>query len=389
METEVANWSADKKYFKTEKKELILENNRLLEHIIYQDVMNVVMHADVHNVLYANNSCLDNDNLSLELLKIGNDSLIELLISQDLEKNVVERTATVANSNVVTSKVYKLDSQPLSPRVKNNRDVHVDYLKVTQEHTKTLWDIVKQARALKPLDNALDYAYVKHYVLNTNTKLVCASCNECMFDVILDLYVRDYLNDVNVHVKANFVKSKSAKSNKKKIWKPTSKVYTNDGYSWKPTRRIFTIDGNTCPLTRIISTTVVPPRKSTLTTIVKQTKPSSNKSRKLKDIINVVSNIKSKTVGKSKKHFHKPKVKDTNQEKLYLLHVDLYGPMREESINRKKYILVIIDDYSRFKNVRTDTKIEFVNQTLKDYYENIRIIHQTSVARTTQQNGIV
>nr|GEY18309.1 hypothetical protein [Tanacetum cinerariifolium] len=73
-------------------------------------------------------------------------------------KNVVERTATVANSNVVTSKVYKLDFQPLSPRVKNNRDVHVDYLKVTQEHNKTIWVIVKQARALKPLDNALDYA---------------------------------------------------------------------------------------------------------------------------------------------------------------------------------------------------------------------------------------
>ncbi|GJU15858.1 retrovirus-related pol polyprotein from transposon TNT 1-94 [Tanacetum coccineum] len=43
--------------------------------------------------------------------------------------------------------------------------------------------------------------------------------------------------------------------------------------------------------------------------------------------------------GKSKKSSHQPKAKDTNQEKLYLLHMDLYGPMRVESINRKKYIL--------------------------------------------------
>nr|GEW63396.1 retrovirus-related Pol polyprotein from transposon TNT 1-94 [Tanacetum cinerariifolium] len=53
-------------------------------------------------------------------------------------------------------------------------------------------------------------------------------------------------------------------------------------------------------------------------------------------------------MGKSTKKSHKPKSKDTNQEKLYLLHVDLCGPMRVESINEKKYIIVIVDDYSRF-----------------------------------------
>ncbi|GJU02454.1 retrovirus-related pol polyprotein from transposon TNT 1-94 [Tanacetum coccineum] len=51
---------------------------------------------------------------------------------------------------------------------------------------------------------------------------------------------------------------------------------------------------------------------------------------------------------KSKKHTHKPKSEDTNQEKLYLLHMDLCGPMRVESIKGKKYILVIVDDYSSY-----------------------------------------
>ncbi|GJT27514.1 retrovirus-related pol polyprotein from transposon TNT 1-94 [Tanacetum coccineum] len=54
------------------------------------------------------------------------------------------------------------------------------------------------------------------------------------------------------------------------------------------------------------------------------------------------------TMGKSKKKPHKPKSEDTNQEKLYLLHMDLCGPMRVASVNGKKYILVIVDDYSRF-----------------------------------------
>ncbi|GJT94401.1 retrovirus-related pol polyprotein from transposon TNT 1-94, partial [Tanacetum coccineum] len=39
---------------------------------------------------------------------------------------------------------------------------------------------------------------------------------------------------------------------------------------------------------------------------------------------------------KSKKSSHQPKAEDTNQEKLYLLHMDLYGPMRVASINGKK-----------------------------------------------------
>ncbi|GJY79700.1 retrovirus-related pol polyprotein from transposon TNT 1-94 [Tanacetum coccineum] len=51
-------------------------------------------------------------------------------------------------------------------------------------------------------------------------------------------------------------------------------------------------------------------------------------------------------MGKSKKKPHKPKSEDTNQEKLYLLHMDLCGPMRVASVNGKKYDLIIVDDHS-------------------------------------------
>ncbi|GJZ23357.1 retrovirus-related pol polyprotein from transposon TNT 1-94 [Tanacetum coccineum] len=39
------------------------------------------------------------------------------------------------------------------------------------------------------------------------------------------------------------------------------------------------------------------------------------------------------------------------------------------------------------RNTHTDNGIEFVNQTLRDYYEQVGISHETSVARTPQQNG--
>ncbi|GJX48860.1 integrase, catalytic region, zinc finger, CCHC-type containing protein [Tanacetum coccineum] len=41
------------------------------------------------------------------------------------------------------------------------------------------------------------------------------------------------------------------------------------------------------------------------------------------------------------------------------------------------------------RNIRTDNGTKFVNQTLCDFYENVGISHQTSVARTPQQNGII
>nr|GEW20509.1 integrase, catalytic region, zinc finger, CCHC-type, peptidase aspartic, catalytic [Tanacetum cinerariifolium] len=100
-------------------------------------------------------------------------------------------------------------------------------------------------------------------------------------------------------------------------------------------------------------------------------------------------------MGKSKKKSHKPKSKDTNQEKLYLLHMDLCGPMHVKSVNGKKYILVIIDDYSRFTWVKCliskDEALYFIIKFLKMIQVRLKvgISHETSVARSSQQNGIV
>nr|GEV36113.1 integrase, catalytic region, zinc finger, CCHC-type, peptidase aspartic, catalytic [Tanacetum cinerariifolium] len=100
--------------------------------------------------------------------------------------------------------------------------------------------------------------------------------------------------------------------------------------------------------------------------------------------------------------------------------MDLCGPMRVASVNGKKYILVIIDDYSRFTWVmflrsidesldliikflkmiqvrlktpvrqrRTYNRTEFVNQTLREHYKKVGISHETFVARSPHQNGVV
>nr|GFC29058.1 hypothetical protein [Tanacetum cinerariifolium] len=96
-------------------------------------------------------------------------------------------------------------------------------------------------------------------------------------------------------------------------------------------------------------------------------------------------------MGKRTTKTHKPKSEDNNQEKLYLLHMDLCGPMRVESINGKKYILVIVDDYSRFTWVKflrsKDETPMFIIKFLKMI--QVGISHETSVARSPKQNGVV
>ncbi|GJY57277.1 retrovirus-related pol polyprotein from transposon TNT 1-94 [Tanacetum coccineum] len=79
-------------------------------------------------------------------------------------------------------------------------------------------------------------------------------------------------------------------------------------------------------------------------------------------------------LGKSKKHTHTPKTENTNLEVLNTLHMDLCGPMRLQTINGKKYILVIVDDYSRFTWVKflrsKDETPEFVIKFLKQIQHN-------------------
>ncbi|GKC13849.1 retrovirus-related pol polyprotein from transposon TNT 1-94, partial [Tanacetum coccineum] len=106
--------------------------------------------------------------------------------------------------------------------------------------------------------------------------------------------------------------------------------------------------------------------------------------------------------------------------KLKYVKDQLCGPMRVASLNRKKYILVIVDDYSRYTwtlflrskdetpevlkdfltmiqqnlqasviSVRTDRGTWFLNKTLHAFFKEEGIEHQTSTPRTPEQNRVV
>nr|GEZ25953.1 retrovirus-related Pol polyprotein from transposon TNT 1-94 [Tanacetum cinerariifolium] len=125
-------------------------------------------------------------------------------------------------------------------------------------------------------------------------------------------------------------------------------------------------------------------------------------------------------LGKAKRKSFHSKLTPCSKRRLHLLRMDLCGLMRVASINGKRYVLVIVDDFSRYtwthflrskeetpkvlidfiklvqrglqaqvRVVRTDKGTEFLNQTLHAYFAAEGIQHQTSVARTPKQNGVV
>ncbi|GKC57652.1 retrovirus-related pol polyprotein from transposon TNT 1-94, partial [Tanacetum coccineum] len=87
-------------------------------------------------------------------------------------------------------------------------------------------------------------------------------------------------------------------------------------------------------------------------------------------------------MGKSKKKFHIHKSEDTNQEKLYLLHMDLLLKVKNEALDFIIKFLKMIQVRLKtpVRRIRTDNGTEFVNQTLHKYYEKVGISYETSVA---------
>ncbi|GKD23172.1 retrovirus-related pol polyprotein from transposon TNT 1-94 [Tanacetum coccineum] len=247
-------------------------------------------------------------------------------------KEIVNIAAQTPFAYTIVPCMFKLDLEPLPPRLLQNREAHTNYLKYTQEQDDILPEIVEQAKAKQPLDKELDFAYkhaqriqellvyvrdtcpnaiklsakrllshpktmsrklglecstnncgskptgnkrndrisrtpsrnmknkveaqprkvnkknrvvkrirnvdVKHSLLNANSEPICATCKKSMFDGVHDMYLLDFVKNVNG-------RSKSAKKHKKpNIWKPTGHVFTEVGLKWTPTGITFTIVGS-------------------------------------------------------------------------------------------------------------------------------------------------
>ncbi|GKA51367.1 retrovirus-related pol polyprotein from transposon TNT 1-94 [Tanacetum coccineum] len=245
---------------------------------------------------------------------------------------------------------YPIDVDPIPSRLKKNREVHLHYIKRLKENVETLREIVEKAQFIGTVQFRNDHFraimgygdYVigdsvisrVHYVkgLGHNLFSVGQFC-----DSDLEVAFRKHTCFVRDLDGVDLIKG-SRGTNLYTIYVDDmirsspicllSKASKNKSWLWH--RRLNHLNfGTLNDLAR-------------------------------KDIIRGLPRLKFEKdhlcstcqLRKSRKATHKPKTINTIMEVLHTLHMDLCGPMRVQSINGKKYILVIVDDYSRFTWVK-------------------------------------
>ncbi|GKD41454.1 integrase, catalytic region, zinc finger, CCHC-type containing protein [Tanacetum coccineum] len=212
-------------------------------------------------------------------------------------------TESVPNPKVISPGMFKLDLKQLPHHLKQDREAHVSYLKVTNENVDILCDLVEQAKVSNPLENALGHVcmYAKKiqellvYLSETcpsppkenSKKLVAVTPMNKSWQVtfanpsttsehntqkqveshktqttdkplVPSTSIKSVSNDSgskNRHNTKHSRISQPSSSNQKyqkvdgqpsvnkKEWIPTGKVFKNVGYKWLPTGRTFTIVG--------------------------------------------------------------------------------------------------------------------------------------------------
>ncbi|GJS06641.1 retrovirus-related pol polyprotein from transposon TNT 1-94 [Tanacetum coccineum] len=229
---------------------------------------------------------------------------------------------------------------------RENLNLSVDIRKVEAHPRKVKSSLKNKDHVVTPKGTA----HVQHSKLNANSELKCVKCNGCMLSDNHDLCVLDYINNVNARAK-----SKSARNKQRG-------------------------KRNACPLTRITTTTEAPLRKL----IVLDNETS-------KPVVTLV-------------YLRKPRNSKTNvpvsKLSLWVLdsgcskNMDGDRSMLTNFVNKflgvtwgKKYILVIVDDYSRFTWVKflrsKDEALYFIIKFLK----MIQLRLKVPVRRIKTDNG--
>nr|GEU44259.1 retrovirus-related Pol polyprotein from transposon TNT 1-94 [Tanacetum cinerariifolium] len=96
----------------------------------------------------------------------GKDNAIRKLRTQisQLQETRSEAYHSVT-PKVLAPGMYAIDVEPIPPRLRNNREVHLDYLKHLKESVATLREIVEEDKVERPLDRSVASAclYTKHF----------------------------------------------------------------------------------------------------------------------------------------------------------------------------------------------------------------------------------
>nr|GEU55480.1 retrovirus-related Pol polyprotein from transposon TNT 1-94 [Tanacetum cinerariifolium] len=381
--------------FEIKMNQVLNKNERLLEQVINKDIMNIVVNSSMDNASVNMDECKKCLKLETELLnkkdfieKVTYDKLfrnlkdvLRKLKGKDLVDNIITK-------HTIAPEMLKVDVDPIAPKLLNNRTAHSDYLRHTQEQATILKKVVKQRKILKsskvtttaevPLrkPTALEADTPKSVVtlvylkkprksktsvpvskpkiiksISANNKEPNSGCSKHMTEDRSQLtnFVNKFVGTVkfrNDHV------AKIMGYGDYHIGNVTiSRVYYVEGLG----HNLFFVgqfcDSNievafrqhTCFIRNLegVDLLIGSWGNNLYTLSLGDIMASSLISRH--GLVRGLPKLKFEkdhlcstcAMGKSKKKPDKPKSEDTNQEKHYLLHMDLYGAMRVASVNGK------------------------------------------------------
>nr|GEU58722.1 hypothetical protein [Tanacetum cinerariifolium] len=448
----------EKNRFQNKIKEILKENERLLEQAISTDIVNIVVNANVNYACETVNKCarcvtleteLQRDFIKKECTKlmavtpVNNNKKIRF--TKHIPSSGNSPIKTTSSTNVVSNKhvlssigVNLLTSASGSQPQSNTKKYRIQQTQSRVKKNK-LDDHPRNVRPSlnnnKSVINTKAISSVPNSKLNVNSDLKCATCNGCLFFDNHDSCVLEFINSVNARVKSISTKKPYLNSGCSKhmtgdcsqlinfVQKFLGTVkFGNDhvakiiGYGDYKIRnvtilRVYFMEGlgpnlffmgQFCDLDPEVAfrqhTCFIRNLDGALKTkswlwhhCLSHMNFGAINHLARQGLVRGLPKLKFKkdhlcsacAMGKSKKKSHKPKSEETNQEKLYLLHMDLCGPMRVESVNEKKYILVIVDDYSRF------TWVKSLRSKDETPYFIIKFLKMIQVRLKVPQNDVI
>ncbi|GKA77666.1 retrovirus-related pol polyprotein from transposon TNT 1-94 [Tanacetum coccineum] len=286
---------------------------------------------------------------------------------------------------------YAIDVEPIPPRNRNNREVHLDYLKHLKESVETLREIVEEAKVERPLDRSIVSAcrYTKH--------------SQELLEYAIGTCPKDFNQRDKKHAPTPLIRKKQVAFE--------AKYDTSNSITHKHVEQLHTQKTNV----------PVPPSTGVNScTDASGSQPRSNTKK------NRISPAKSVNKTKVEEHprTNKSNVKTANRvdssisSKRTVKFFRSKDETLEVVIKLLKQIQVGLNKIVRY--IRTDNGTEFVNKDLTeyyeqaartmlifskasmflwaeavatayltDYYERVGIFHQKTVPRTLQQNDVV
>nr|GEY05891.1 NADH dehydrogenase subunit 1, mitochondrial [Tanacetum cinerariifolium] len=282
------------------------------------------------------------------------------------------------------------------------------YLKHLKKSVETLREIVEEAKIERPLDNALEYACFYTKRSQELLEYVIGTCPK-------ELSKRDKKVDTT-----------SLNRNKQVTFKETCGTSNKTTKSHVEQQNVQKANVHVIPSIGVISSTKascskhITGNRSRLKNFMKK---FIRTVRFENDHFGAIMGYGDYVIGDSVISRERARSIPTNPNLKTLLwksYMDLCRPIKVQSINEKRCILVIVDDYSRFtwvkflrskdetpefvikflkqiqvglnktvRYIRIDNGTEFVNQVLIELYEIFGITHQKSISRTPHQNDVV